>query len=148
MSNLNTKLTTLAHLKSAMESSKGYIDQQDAVLSGQIAGAISDIETLDAAALRGLKVNGNLLNVTDKIAELLIESGTENGTINANGGSVSTAVMRSTAAFRSGMSKTRSLSVMRDTRDTPAKCSRRSAASSAASSMPACASTSVRLLYE
>ena len=88
MSNLNNKLTTLAHLKSAMESSKGYIDQQDAVLSGQISGAIADIEALDAAALRGVKVNGNLLNVTDKIAELLIESGTENGTINANGVSV------------------------------------------------------------
>ena len=85
MSNLNNKLTTLAHLKSAMETSKGYIDQQDAALSGQIAGAIADIEALDSAALRGMKVNGNLLNVTDKIAELLIEAGSENGTINVNG---------------------------------------------------------------
>lgn len=88
MSNLNNKLTTLAQLKSAMEAAKNHIDQQDAALSGQISAAIADIEALDAAALRGMKVNGNLLNVTDKIAELLIESGTENGTINVNGAAV------------------------------------------------------------
>ena len=79
------KLVTLSQLKSGLESAKGYIDAKDTVLSDQIAAAVSSIETLDAAALRGMKVNGSLLTVTDKIAELLIESGTENGTINVNG---------------------------------------------------------------
>ena len=79
------KLVTLPQLKSGLQSAKGYIDAKDAVLSGQIADAISDIETLDAAALRGIKVNDKLLTVTDKIAELLIEAGSENGTISVNG---------------------------------------------------------------
>ena len=88
MSNLNNKLTTLAHLQTAMESAKGYIDQQDAALSGQIAGAISDIEALDAAALRGVKVNGNALAITDKMVDILIASGEENGTLSVNGAAI------------------------------------------------------------
>ncbi|MBR2132585.1 MAG: hypothetical protein IJ955_08685 [Oscillospiraceae bacterium] len=94
---LNNKLTTLAHLKSAMESAKGYIDQQDAVLSGQIADVIADVEAMDAAALRGVKVNGNLLTITDKIAELMIETGTENGTINVGGAAVAVAGLKKLA---------------------------------------------------
>ena len=88
MSNLNNKLTTLSQLKTAMESSKGYIDQQDAVLSGQIAAAIADIESLDAAALRGVKVNGQALTIADKMVDILIASGEENGTRSVNGAAV------------------------------------------------------------
>lgn len=82
------KLVTLPQLKSGLQSAKGYIDAKDAVLSGQIADAISDIETLDAAALRGVKVNGTALNITDKMVDILIASGEENGTISVNGASV------------------------------------------------------------
>lgn len=91
------KLTTLSQLKSGLQSAKGYIDAKDTVLSGQIAAAVSGVETLDAAALRGVKVNGSLLTVTDKIAELLIESGAENGAITVNGVSVAVAGLKKLA---------------------------------------------------
>ena len=82
---MNNKLTTLAQLKSAMEAAKNHIDQQDAALSGQISAAIADIEALDAAALRGVKINGTALTITDKMVDILIASGEENGTISVNG---------------------------------------------------------------
>ena len=82
------KLTTLSQLKSSLQSAKTYIDAQDAILSGRIDGAITDIENLDAAALRGMKVNGTALTITDKMVDILIASGEENGTLSVNGAAV------------------------------------------------------------
>ncbi|MBQ8143544.1 MAG: hypothetical protein IJ042_01960 [Butyricicoccus sp.] len=89
----NQKLTTLAHLSTAVSRTKGYIDEKDAVLAGQIADVVADIEGIvavggEANILEGIKVNNSTLKITDKIAELLIETGTENGTINVAGAAV------------------------------------------------------------
>ena len=91
------KLTTLNHLKSALQSAKTYIDAQDAVLAGQIADAVDDIEVLNAEALRGVKINGTALNITDKMVDILIASGEENGTISVNGAAVAVTGLASLA---------------------------------------------------
>ena len=84
------KLTTLAQLKTSLQSAKNYIDQQDAVLSGQIAEIVADIEGIvatggEANILEGVKVNGQALTITDKMVDLLIAAGEENGTLSVNG---------------------------------------------------------------
>lgn len=96
------KTITLAHLKSGLQASKGYIDQQDAVLSGQIADIIADIDGIvatggEANILEGIKVNDTTLTITDKIAELLIETGSEDGTINVAGTAVAVAGLKKLA---------------------------------------------------
>lgn len=88
-----SKLTTLAQLKTSMESAKTYIDAQDKVLSDQIAEVVADIEGIvatggEANILEGVKVNGQALTITDKMVDLLIASGSENGTISVNGAAV------------------------------------------------------------
>jgi len=88
-----SKLTTLSQLKSSLQASKSYIDQQDAVLSGQITEIIEDIEGIvatggEANILEGVKVNGSTLTITDKMVDLLIASGTENGTLSVNGAAI------------------------------------------------------------
>ena len=89
----STKLTTLGHLSTGLSAAKVYIDQQDAVLSGQIAEIISDIEGIVATGgepniLEGVKVNGQALPIADKMVDLLIKAGDENGTLSVNGVSV------------------------------------------------------------
>lgn len=89
----NNKLITLAQFKSGLEASKTYIDKQDAALSGQIAEIVQDIEGIvatggEANLLEGVKVNGTALTITDKMVDLLIASGDENGTISVNGTAV------------------------------------------------------------
>lgn len=98
----NVKFIVLDQLKSALNTTKSYIDQKDAVLSGQIAEIISDIEGIvatggEANVLEGLKVNNTTLTITDKIAELLIETGSENGTINVAGTAVAVAGLKKLA---------------------------------------------------
>lgn len=90
---MSTKLTTLDHLKTSMEAAKTYIDAQDAVLAGQIADVVADVEGLvatggEANILEGVKVNGAALSITDKMVDILIASGEENGTISVNGAAV------------------------------------------------------------
>lgn len=88
-----SKLTTLSQLKTSMESAKAYIDQQDSALSGRINGVIADVEALQAAngeanILNGVKVNGTALTITDKMVDILIAAGEENGTLSVNGAAV------------------------------------------------------------
>lgn len=88
-----SKLTTLDQLKLSLQASKTYIDQQDAVLSGQIAEVVADIEGIvatggEANILESVKVNGQALTITDKMVDILIASGEENGTISVNGAAV------------------------------------------------------------
>lgn len=90
---MSTKLTTLGQLQSSLEAAKVYIDAQDEVLAGQIAEVVADIEGLvatggEANVLEGVKVNGTALTITDKMVDLLIASGEENGTISVNGAAV------------------------------------------------------------
>ena len=89
MSNLNNKLTTLEHLRLLAVKVKS----EDDALAARIDAAIADIEALaavgsEANILEGLKVNGEALAITDKMVDILIESGTENGTIKVNGATV------------------------------------------------------------
>lgn len=90
---MSTKFTTLDQLKTSMETTKSYIDAQDAVLAAQIEEVVADIEGLvatggEANILEGVKVNGTALSITDKMVDILIESGEENGTISVNGAAV------------------------------------------------------------
>ena len=96
------KTITLAHLKSGLQASKGYIDQQDAVLSAQIADIVSDIEGIvatggEANILEGVKVNGQTMTITDKMVDILIAAGEENGTISVNGAAVAVAGLKKLA---------------------------------------------------
>ena len=90
---MSNKLTTLSQLKSSLQATKSYIDTQDAVLSGRIDAVVADIEQIvsvggEPILLEGVKVNGQALAITDKIVDILIETGDENGTIKVNGAAV------------------------------------------------------------
>lgn len=88
-----SKLTTLSQLKTSLQSTKGYIDEKDAALGARIDAVVEDIEGLvatggEANILEGVKVNGNALTITDKMVDILIAAGEENGTISVNGAAV------------------------------------------------------------
>lgn len=89
----STKLTTLAHLRAGLEQTKAYVDEKDLALSGRIDEVVADIEGIvatggEANILEGVKVNGQALAITDKMVDVLIASGEENGTISVNGAAV------------------------------------------------------------
>ena len=103
------KITTLAQLKSSLQASKTYIDAQDAILSGRIDAVIEDIEGIVATGgepnlLEGVKVNGTALTITDKMVDILIASGEENGTISVNGAAVAITGLAS-LAYKSEISE-------------------------------------------
>ena len=88
-----TKLTTLAHLKAGLQQTKAYVDEKDLALSNRIDAVVEDIEGLVTAGgepniLEGVKVNGQALSIADKMVDILIASGEENGTISVNGAAV------------------------------------------------------------
>lgn len=92
MSNSN-KLTTLGHLKAGLQQTKAYVDEKDLALSNRIDAVVEDIEGLVTAGgepniLEGVKVNGQALTITDKMVDILIAAGDENGTISVNGAAV------------------------------------------------------------
>lgn len=92
MSN-STKLTTLAHLRAGLEQTKAYVDEKDLALSNRIDEVVADVEGIvatggEANILEGVKVNGQALAITDKMVDVLIASGEENGTISVNGAAV------------------------------------------------------------
>lgn len=89
----NEKLITLSQFKSGLQSTKGYMDAADAALSGRIDAVVADIEEIvnvggEKNILEGVKVNGQALAITDKMVDILIASGEENGTISVNGAAV------------------------------------------------------------
>jgi len=88
-----TKLTTLAHLKAGLQQAKAYTDEKDLALSNRIDEVVADIEGIVATGgepniLEGVKVNGQALTIADKMVDILIASGEENGTISVNGAAV------------------------------------------------------------
>ena len=90
---MSNKLTTLAHLKSGLQQTKAYVDEKDLALSNRIDEVVADIEGLVTAGgepniLEGVKVNGQALSIADKMVDILIASGEENGTISVNGAAV------------------------------------------------------------
>ena len=103
------KLTTLDQLKSSLQSAKTYIDAQDATLSSRIDAVVEDIEGIvsvggEANILEGVKVNGTALSITDKMVDILIAAGDENGTIKVNGAAVAITGLAS-LAYKSEISE-------------------------------------------
>ena len=83
------KLTTLDQLK--MLATK--VHSEDQVLATQIETVAEKVEGLittggEANILEGVKVNGQALAITDKMVDILIAAGEENGTISVNGAAV------------------------------------------------------------
>jgi hypothetical protein len=78
MSYDTSKLTKVAQLKALAERVKSYDDA--------LSGRIKNLEDVGAQAnvIEGVKVNGSLLALTSKIADILIAEGTENGTVSVN----------------------------------------------------------------
>lgn len=74
-----TKLTRLAHLQSLATRVKGELDS--------INGRIDDLVTAggEPNVLVGVKVNGVALDIAEKMVNILIATGAENGTIAVNG---------------------------------------------------------------
>lgn len=86
---MSNKLTTLEHLRMLA----ARVHAEDEALSAKIAEVAADVESLvatggEANILEGVKVNGQALAITDKMVDLLIASGEENGTISVNGAAV------------------------------------------------------------
>ena len=81
-----TKHTTLDQLKMLAQRTKGEIGKVDSKMT-----ALSDrVDTLESAGgqanvLEGVKVNGTALSIAEKMVDILIATGTANGTLSVNG---------------------------------------------------------------
>ena len=81
-----TKHTTIEQLKKLALRTKSEIGLVDAKVAG-LTTKVNDLVTAggEPNKLEGIKVNGTLLALTDKIADILIAEGKTNGTVSANG---------------------------------------------------------------
>lgn len=88
MSNAN-KLTTLEQLRLLATRVKSEDDAIGTKLN-EVAETVEGIVSVggEANILEGVKVNGQALTITDKMVDILIASGEENGTISVNGAAV------------------------------------------------------------
>lgn len=89
MATNETKLVNLGQLKELAS----RVVAEDTALSGRIDAVVSDVEELvavgaQANVLEGVKVNGTALTIAEKMVDILIEAGSENGTISVNGANV------------------------------------------------------------
>lgn len=81
-----SKHTTLDQLKMLAQRTKGEIGKVDSKMT-----ALSDrVDTLESAGgqanvLEGVKVNGTALSIAEKMVDILIATGTVNGTLSVNG---------------------------------------------------------------
>lgn len=83
------KLTTLDQLRLLATKVK----TEDDALGARIDSIVTTVEGIvatggEANVLEGIKVNGTALAITDKMVDLLIAAGQENGTISVNGAAV------------------------------------------------------------
>lgn len=83
------KLTTLAHLQQLAT----IVKSEDDALGARIDAVVADVEGIvatggEANVLEGVKVNGQALAITDKMVDILIAAGEEDGTISVNGAAV------------------------------------------------------------
>ena len=83
-----TKLTQLAHLKSLAEkvAAECATKTELQALSSKVDGLVSSGG--EANVLEGVKVNGTALSIAEKMVDLVIASGTTNGTISVNNADV------------------------------------------------------------
>ena len=70
-----------------------YTHLEDAALGTKLEAVTTKVDNLVAAGgeaniLEGVKVNGAALAISDKMVDILIASGEENGTISVNGAAV------------------------------------------------------------
>lgn len=81
-----SKHTTIDQLKLLAQRTKSEIDIVDGKVS-TLSGRVDALVTAggEPNVFEGLKVNGTLLTLTDKIANLLVAEGATNGTISVNG---------------------------------------------------------------
>ncbi len=108
------KLTKLAALKALAEKTKATTDAL-----GTRVKALED-NGGEANVLEGVKVNGTLLTLVDKIADILIDEGGANGTISVNG--VDVAVKGLAAlAFKSEIAEADLAAALKATIDAKAK---------------------------
>ena len=86
---MSKKIITLDQFKQLATKVK----TEDDALGAQISEVAGRVENLIATGgepnvLNGVKVNGTALTITDKMVDILIASGEENGTISVNGAAV------------------------------------------------------------
>lgn len=81
-----SKHTTLDQLKMLAQRTKGEIDKVDSKVA-TLSGRVDTLEGAGGQAnvLEGVKVNGAALKIVDKIVDILIATGTANGTLAVNG---------------------------------------------------------------
>jgi soluble P-type ATPase len=90
MSTTNTsKLTTLEQLKMLAQ----RVKSEDEAIGSRLDEVVETVEGIvatggEANILEGVKVNGTALDIADKMVDILIASGEENGTITVNGAAV------------------------------------------------------------
>ena len=93
----------IAEVAASTESSANtYTDEQIAANAYDDTSVVSRISALEdvgaeANVLEGVQVNGTALTITDKIVNLLVETGSANGTISVNGTDISVAGLGSLA---------------------------------------------------
>lgn len=102
---MSKKIITLEQFKQLATKVK----TEDDALGVKITAVSDKVEELIAAngetnVLEGVKVNGNALTITDKMVDIMIASGEENGTISVNGASVAIAGLQS-LAYKSEISE-------------------------------------------
>ena len=83
------KLVTLAHLRKLAE----RVKSEDAELAAKLEQLATTVEGIvsvggEANILEGVKINGAALNIAEKMVDILIAAGSENGTISVNGADV------------------------------------------------------------
>ena len=84
-----TKLITLSHFRALAE----RIKAEDAALAAKLEQLATTVEGIvsvggEANILEGVKINGAVLNIAEKMVDILIAAGSENGTISVNGADV------------------------------------------------------------
>ena len=116
----NTHLVKLAALKALAEKVKS-----DYALKADLTALSGRVDNLVAAGgepnvLTGIKVNGTLLDLTEKIADILIAEGKTNGTIAANGVDIPVHGLAA-LAYKSEVSETELAKALKDAIDAKAK---------------------------
>lgn len=93
-----SKIITLDQFKQLATKVKSEDDALGAQLE-TVAGKVEELVTTggEANVLEGVKVNGQALAITDKMVDILIAAGSENGTISVNGAAVAVAGLQALA---------------------------------------------------
>lgn len=102
MATNENKLVNLGQLKQLAS----RVAAEDTALGARIDAIVTGIENVGAQAnvLEGVKVNGTALTIAEKMVDILIEAGSENGTISVNGANVAVTGLQA-LAFKAQISE-------------------------------------------